>query len=167
MAPCILLGHLDMIYHINGAAQAIVTRQLSALYTMAMAKEIYNPSVLDTAASSFLSSNGMRCSMYGMMAYFGGYMTDYKQSTALFDISDILRSFKTRFMPVWSRLQEKPASKSCVDSTEQTGKAAMWSYLRREYVAKGRSIRESALYSHGYISEKDVKAIETGEELEI
>lgn len=167
-APCILLSHLDKVYDVPGAALAIVKRQIGGLYTMAMAKEIYNTEVLTTAAASFVASNGGQCSLYAMMCYFGEYLTKYKQTTALFDISDILRSYKARFAEVWGRLQERAANagKASV-ADEETGKAALWRYLRREYVANGRSIRESALYERGFVSETDVAAIERGEEVPI
>ena len=81
---------------------------------MAMAKEIYNTEVLTTAAASFVASNGGQCSLYAMMCYFGEYLTKYKQTTALFDISYILRSYKARFAEVWGRLQERAANADLV-----------------------------------------------------
>lgn len=140
-------------------------QHLSALYSMALAKEIYNQEVFTTAAASFIAANGMTCTLYAMMAYFGGYLTNYKQTQALFDISDILRAYKSRFYPTWAKHITAKAEESVRQEVKATGKAAMWQYLRREYVANGRSVRESDLYRYGFVPEKDVEAIESGEEL--
>ena len=166
IAPCVLLGHLNKIYQTDGAAQSIVKQQIAALYAMALAKEAYNSNVFDTAAAAFVASNGMTCNLYAMMAYFGGYLTSYKQTTALFDISDILRSFKTRFLPVWMNLQDKSQKRQETEVKPRiSGRAALWSYLRSEYVAKGRNVRESNLYATGLLPEAEAKMVEGGEEV--
>ena len=130
---------------------------------MALAKEAYQAEVFTTAAASFVATNGMTCTLYAMMAYFGGYLTNYKQTQALFDISDILRSYKNRFYPKWANLIVNKTTEKA--DMKVTGKPALWNYLRREYCEQGRSIRESDLFKFGFIPEKDVALIESGEPL--
>lgn len=154
---------MDRIYGCDGAAIALVKNQLAALYTMALAKEAYQAEVFTTAAASFVATNGMTCTLYAMMAYFGGYLTNYKQTQALFDISDILRSYKNRFYPKWANLIVNKTTEKT--DMKVTGKPALWNYLRREYCEQGRSIRESDLFKFGFIPEKDVALIESGEPL--
>ena len=144
------------MYNVKGAAKAIVMRQMAGIYTMAMAKDLYNPAVLETAAATFVASYGSQCSLYAMMCYFGEYLTKYKQTAALFDISDILRSYKTKFAEVWSKYQDQAkVTEQATDADHPKGKPAMYNYLRREYLANGRSIRESALYQMGCVTEED------------
>jgi len=133
---------------------------------MAMAKEAYNPSVFDTAAAAFVATNGMSCNLYAMMAYFGGYLTSYKQTAALFDISDILRAFKSKFLSYWTELQAKVQKQNetySPSSNKPTGKAALWQYLQSEYLDKGLRIQDSDLYQFGYIPDADIPLIETHE----
>ena len=47
----------------------------------------------------------------------------------------------------------------------ETGRPALYRYLRREYVSKGIDMRTSPIIMHGIFSEKELKFIESGEEL--
>ena len=51
------------------------------------------------------------------------------------------------------------------DGCKETGKAALYTYLRREYVAKGIDLRTSTLVRLLSLSEEELKFIESGEPL--
>ena len=118
-------------------------------------------------AELFVAKFGAELSAFGALYYFANYLTEYRGSYGRFDLQDVLRQCGRAFLPWWrgSVGRKEAAERNEEGGTEQTGKAALWAYLRREYVDKGRDIRESAIYQTGVIAEKDVRKIEQGDEL--
>ena len=78
----------------------------------------------------------------------------------------MLRQCEVKFMPYWRGCihRKNNATKDAVRAVE-TGRAALFTYLRREYVAKGRDIRESAIYKTGALAKEDVALVESMEPL--
>lgn len=161
-----MLGRLDVMYH-EGLARLVVKENLRGIFTMAEPREPFNNEVMDRTADIFVSKFGAELSVFGMLYYFAAYLTEYKSSYGKFDLQDVLRQCGKVFMPWWrnrlGKVEEK--EKQAEETSKEVGKAALWTYLRREYVAQGRSVRESNLYRYGMIPEKDIRAIEAGDEL--
>ena len=164
--PDVMLGRLDVMYH-EGLARLVVKENLRGIFTMAEPREPFNNEVMDRTADIFVSKFGAELSVFGMLYYFAAYLTEYKSSYGKFDLQDVLRQCGKVFMPWWrnrlGKVEEK--EKQAEETSKEVGKAALWTYLRREYVAQGRSVRESNLYRYGMIPEKDIRAIEEGDEL--
>ena len=98
---------------------------------------------------------------------FAKYLTDYKSSYGQFDLVDVLRQCGKQFVPKWrdrlGRLRERENKLS--EGFCEVGIAALYTYLRREYVAKGIDIRTSPVVLLSSLTEKDLKFIESGEPL--
>ena len=80
---------------------------------------------------------------------------------------DVLRQCSKSFLPKWrqrlGQMKQKEARQ--MEGFKETGKAALYTYLQREYVAKGIDIRTSPLVQHLSLSEKELKFIESCEPL--
>lgn len=169
MCPTMTLRLLNLVYDSDDLAKGVVYNNLSGIYRMSGERERINEDVADMTADMFVSKYGAELSVFGALCYFAEYLTDWKSSYGRFDLQDVLRQCGKGYLPRWrdkvGRMEE--AQKRNEERSEQVGKAAMWSYLRREYVEKGRSIKESALYMNGMMTEEEVRLIESGEELVI
>lgn len=164
--PSVTLLMIGRTYY-EGIPKQIVYNNLTGIFKMAEPREPINESVIDMTADIFVSKFGAELSVFGMLYYFAAYLTEYKSSYGKFDLQDVLRQCGKVFMPWWrnrlGKVEEK--EKQAEETSKEVGKAALWTYLRREYVAQGRSVRESNLYRYGMIPEKDIRAIEEGDEL--
>ena len=101
-----------------------------------------------------------------MLLFFADYLTEYRSSYGQFDLPDILRSCGKSFLPKWlERIGRKEAQANMHEGFVETGRPALYRYLRREYVSKGIDMRTSPIIMHGIFSEKELKFIESGEEL--
>lgn len=157
---------MDDVYGSKGTAKIIVKENLRGLFSLAEPKEAINESAVDMTAGMFVAKYGAELSVFGMLYYFANYLTEYKSSYGRFDMQDVLRQCQKQYIPWWrNRLGRLEDANRQSGATEQTGKAALWAYLRREYVGKGRDVRESALYQYGRITEKECQMIESGEEI--
>lgn len=127
---------------------------------MALGKAPYSDSILESAVDLFISRNGSTCTLYQMMLYFGGYLSDYKSTMASWDIGDILRSYQTKFLPkleTWLETYKPKAEEAA--SNVPVGREALLLYLRREH-AKGTNIRQlfsvKIGLSRGTLTEEDL-----------
>lgn len=153
-------------YYGHSIALQIVKNNLVGLYTVAKPHEFVNEKALELAASIFLGSYGNELPIFGALYYFASYLSRYRSSYTAFDLQDVLRQCDQRFMPQW-RIAIHRAEKSHDTGTgsKEVGKAALITYLRNEYVAKGIDIRTSALYIKGLVTEADIPFIESMEPL--
>lgn len=136
---------------------------LAGIFSMANVRESMRDDVVRLTAEMMVAKMGAELSVFGLMHYFASYLTDYKDSFGKFDLQDVLRQCNKAYLPWWrSRVgRMEDAARQEATETEQTGKDALYSYLRREYIQKGRNVRESPLYGHG-LGEKEASALEAG-----
>lgn len=159
-SPCITLQRVDSVYNTNGLGQALVVKMLTGLYKTSFGKAHYEADAFNLAADQFVSRNGSTCTLYQMMLYFGGYLSDYKSTMASWDIGDILRSYQTKFLPKLETWLEayKPKVEEAA-SNIPVGREALLLYLRREH-AKGTDIRQlfsvKIGLSRGTLTEEDL-----------
>lgn len=157
---------LDELYGSRGLAKRLVYNNLVGMFKLAEPREPLNESSIEMTAGMFVAKYGAELSVFGMMYYFASYLTEYKSSYGRFDMQDVLRQCGRAYLPWWrNRMGRLEDARSQREEEGQRGKAALWAYLRREYVGKGRDVRESALYQYGRITEKECQMIESGEEI--
>ena len=158
--------HIIRLYYGESIAKQIVRNNLIGLYTVAKPHEFVNEQALNLATGLFLGKFAPELSVFGALYYFASYLTNYRTSYSAFDLQDVLRQCEVKFMPYWRGCihRKNNATKDAVRAVE-TGRAALFTYLRREYVAKGRDIRESAIYKTGALAKEDVALVESMEPL--
>lgn len=161
--PNVTLNRLDEIYG-KGCAVGIVQNNLTGIFTLAEPREPINQSALDRTAELFIAKYGAELSAFGMLYYFANYLTDYRSSYGRFDIQDVLRQCGKVFLPWYRGALGRLESRKKPDEGVR-GKAALYAYLRREYIAKGVDVRESNLYRLGCVTDADIAKIESGNEL--
>lgn len=160
------LNLLDRTYS-EGLAKQLVENNIRGLYSFAKPNESIIDNVVKQAAGNFVSRYGKELSVFGTLLYFAQYPTDHKNSYGQFDLMDILKQCSKSFLPKWRQLlgkykeKETDMEKGC----KEKGTPALYTYLRREYVAKGIDIRTTSLVQHLSLSEKELQFIESGEPL--
>ena len=160
------LNMLDRTYS-PGLADRLVENNIRGIFSLARPIEAINDNAVKQAAALFVGKFGAELSAFGALLYFAEYLTDHKNSYGQFDLIDVLRQCNKSFLPKWrQRLgQQKQKETRQSEGSKETGKAALYTYLRREYVAKGIDIRNSPLVQHLSLSESELKFIESGEPL--
>lgn len=154
------------LYYGESIAKQIVRNNLVGLYTVAKPYEFVNEREHNLAAGLFLGNFTTKLSVFGALYYFASYLTNYRNSYSAFDLQGVLRQCEMKFMPYWRRCihHHDNALKMEVKAVE-TWRAALFTYLRREYVAKGCDVRASALYEFGALAKEDVPLVESMEPL--
>ena len=153
-------------FYSNDIAVQIVKNNLVGLYTVARPHEFINEQALNLTAGLFVGKCGRELSVFGMLYYFASYLTTYRNSYTSFDLQDVLRQCDQKFLPQWrSSVQRNMRNKQEHEKAEETDRAALYNYLRREYVAKGRDVRESNIYWAGVLEEDEIPLIESMEPL--
>lgn len=153
--PCVTLAQVDELYHVMGAAKAIVKGQLTGIYSLSTAREQYNEQAADLATAMFIAKYGHVCSLYDMMLYFGNYLLEYKSSYAAFDVQDVLMQFSRKYLP-WKRQRVRPD-----ESQQQQTKGITLAEMVYKWVADGRTdedFREGGLYQGGIITDAMIAA---------
>ena len=158
------LNLLDRTYS-EGLAKRLVANNIRGLYTFAKPSEFINENTVRQAAENFVSRYGKELSVFGALLYFAQYPTDHNSSYGQFDLMDILRQCTKSFLPKWRLMLGNNKEKETVrdKGCKETGRAALYTYLRREYVAKGIDIRTSPLVQRLPLSEKELQFIESCE----
>lgn len=146
-------------FYLTGTAKIMVCNNLIGIYSVAKPSESINRETIDRAAQLFVGKYGTDITPFGMLYYFANYLLEYKNSYSPFDLQDVLRQCGKVFMPWWQSRLARINTPKAEQGVKETGTAALYSYLRREYVAKGRDIRESALYQYGRITEEECAKI--------
>ena len=169
-AACLGFGMVTLnfikLFYGESIAQQIVKNNLVGLYTVARPREILSDQALNLAAGLFVGKFGNDLSIFGALYYFASYLTTYRNSFATFDLQDVLRQCDQKFMPQWrTSIHRNERRQPENQGTEETGRAALFTYLRREYVAKGRDVRESNIYKVGALAEEDIPLVESMEPL--
>ena len=164
--PCMTLYMLDSTYT-KGLADRLVENNIRGLYSLARPTEPIVDNAVKQAAGLFVAKFGAELSVFGALLYFAQYLTDHKNSYGQFDLMDMLRQYPKSFLPKWRQRQGLKRQKETqrTEGCKETGKAALYTYLRREYVAKGIDIRTSQLVQHLSLPEKELQFIESGEPL--
>ncbi|MBR6978367.1 MAG: hypothetical protein IKH88_00860 [Prevotella sp.] len=157
--------HLLNCSYSEGLARQLVENNIMGLFTFAKSSEFINENVVQQAAENFVSRYGKELSVFGALLYFAQYPTDHKSSYGQFDLMDILRQCAKSFLPKWRLMLGNIKEKETVrdKGCKETGRAALYTYLRREYVAKGIDIRTSPLVQRLPLSEKELQFIESCE----
>ena len=160
------LHMLDRTYT-EGLADRLVENNIRGLYSLARPTEPIIDNAVRQAAALFVAKFGAELSAFATLLYFAQYLTDHKNSYGQFDLMDVLRQCPKSFLPKWrQRLgQQKHKDSLQQEGCKETGKAALYTYLRHEYVDKGIDIRTSPLVRHLSLSEKELQFIESGEPL--
>ena len=162
--PYMTMQLLDLTYS-RGTAARLVENNIRGIFSLARPHEPINDSAVGHVAQLFVAKYGTELSVFSTLLYFAQYLTDYKNSYGQFDLLDVLRQCGKLFAPKWrtrlGRLREKEnkLNEGCCE----VGIAALSSYLRREYVAKGIDIRTSPAVRLSALTEKELKFIESGE----
>ena len=165
MLPSVTLAMVDRIYD-KTVAFHVVVNNIIGLYTVTRPREPHYKDAIELTARLFVGKYGTQLSIFGMLLFFADYLTEYKSSFGQFDLPDVLRTCGKTFLPKWlERLGRKERQTNRKEGFEEVGKAALYRYLRREYVGKGIDIRTSPIVIHGCLTEKELKFIESGEEM--
>ncbi|MBR6264444.1 MAG: hypothetical protein IKR05_14695 [Prevotella sp.] len=159
------LNLLDATYT-QGLAARIVENNIRGLYTLGRPHELINDTAVRQAALLFVGKYGTELSVFGTLLYFAQYLTNHKSTYGQFDLVDILRQCEKSFLPQWrKRLAKKEEKVKDCGQCREVGKAALYSYLRRECVDKGIDLRNSPIVQLGSFSEQTLRFIESGEPL--
>ena len=153
--PCITLNMLDCLYEVQHAARYVIKSQLLGLYGMSMSKEPFNENNAEITADLFLSRYGNECTMYMMMIYFSSYLMDYKGSYTPFDVQDILKQFRDKFLIQWNASVDaynNPYKEQERKSTSPAGTEALMIWLNNA-LNKGEDVRMGGLYRLGIVTE--------------
>ena len=165
MLPSVTLAMVNWIYG-KEVVKSIVVNNIVGLFTIAKPREPLYTEAIELTARLFVGKFGTQLSIFGMLLFFADYLTEYKSSYGQFDLPDVLRSCGKAFLPRWrNRLGRQEQRENSKEGFEEVGKAALYRYLRREYVSKGKDIRKAPVVALGCLSEKELKFIESNEEL--
>ena len=164
--PYMTLQMLDLIY-CEGLAVRMVENNLRGIFSLARPQEPIYDFAVRQAAQLFVAKFGTELSAYATLLYFGQYLTDYKSSYGQFDLIDVLRQCGKAFIPKWrTRLgHHLQNAKKAQEGFCEVGKAALYTYLRHEYVDKGINVRTSPVVRLSSLTEKEIRFIESGEPL--
>lgn len=161
LMPEVTLSMVDDIYGSEDWAKQVVYNNLIGIYQLAEPKTNIDESAVDMTAGLLVARYGNDLSIFALLYYFASYLTEYKDSYGRFDLQDVLRQLGRNFIPWWrGRIarMEQEKKKDDQDDDKPRGKEALIGYLRREYIQKGKSIRESACIR--YLTEDEIKALE-------
>jgi len=157
--PCIMLRQIDELYGKQGVAKTIVKTQIVGVYSLTTARESLNTNTADLAADLFIANFGYRCSLYGMMVFFAKYVTDFKETKSSFDVQDILKQFREKFLMWWcSQIPEEKVVEE-KDDGKPKGVDALRCVIR-QWLEDGENPRDHDLYKIGYIDEKVLREVE-------
>lgn len=164
--PNMTLQMLDLTY-CEGTAARMVENNIRGIFSLARPHEPIVDASVRLTAQLFVAKYGTELSVFAALLYFAQYLTDYKSSYGQFDLVDVLRQCGKQFLPKWcarlSRKQTKDAQQ--MEGCREVGKAALYKYLRREYVAKGIDIRTSPIVRLSSFSDQEIEFIMSGEPL--
>ena len=156
---------LDATYT-EGLAVRLVDNNIRGLYTLGRPHEPINDAAVHQAAALFVGKYGGELSVFGTLLYFAQYLTNHKSTYGQCDLVDVLRQCDKSFLPQWrKRLARKEERAKTTQPYRETGIAALYTYLRREYVAKGISLRESPIVQLSSFTDEELRFIESGEPL--
>ena len=166
MLPSVTLAMADRIY-VQKVSEDIVVNNIVGLFTVAKPREPLYKEAIELTARLFVGKFGTQLSMFGMLLFFADYLTEYKSSYGQFDLPDVLRSCGKAFLQKWrERLgRQEQRKNNSNEGCEEVGRAALYRYLRREYVNKGIDVRTVPVVVRGRFSEKELKFIESNEEM--
>lgn len=145
LLPDITLRHLDTIYR-EGTAKLIVKENLRGIFHIAAPREPINEDALDMSAGLIVAKFGGRVSAFAALYFFADYLTEYRSSYGRFDLQDVMRQMGKEFIPWWNERRDRGERKRPEQDEKVTGVMARDNYLIREYVMKGRSVRESNIH---------------------
>lgn len=142
--PHMTLQLLDLTYT-EGISAQLVENNIRGIFTLARPHEPINDAAVAHVAQLFVAKFGTELSVFAVLLYFAQYLTDYKSSYGQFDLVDVLRQCGKQFVPKWrarqGRLREKGAGQK--EGFCEVGIAALYTFLRREYVAKDIDLHSS------------------------
>lgn len=163
--PEMTLKMLDESYT-EGLAARVVDNNIRGLYTLGRPHEPIVDDAVAQTAEIFVSKYGTDLSIFGMLLYFAQYLTDYKSTYGQFDLIDVLRQCGKSFLPEWhKRLAKNERKEHKIELCRETGRDALYSYLRRMYVAKGIDLRTSPIVELGSFTDEELSFIESCEPL--
>lgn len=152
-------------YYISGTAKAIVCNNLIGILSISKPTEGFNREAIERAAELFVGKYGTDITPYGVLHYFANYLMEYKNTYSQFDLQDLLRQCGKSFLPRWQARLCQTQQPALETSCKETGLPAMYHYLRKEYLARGKDIRESAIYKYGTLTDEQLEFIMSGEEI--
>ena len=169
---CITLGQLDMVYGEDGLAKMVVKNNLTGVYSMGMNREMMNQQTADITADLFVSRYGNECTMYALMIYFSGYLTDYKSTYLNYDVQDILLQFSKKFRQWWVQKMGTGEKKVEVDvPTGPCGIEGMMVYVKQKYNtylqkkaagdedADEYDLHSGGLYKYGFVTDEIIDRV--------
>ena len=152
-------------YYITGTAKSLVCNNLIGIMSISRPKESFNHEAIEQTANLFVGKYGNDITPYGILLYFANYMMEYKSTYAQFDLQDLLRQCGKAFLPHWQERLCRTKTPAIESSCKEVGIPALYRYLRKEYLAKGKDIRQSPIFKFGNITDKQLSFIESGEEI--
>ena len=156
---------LDETYT-EGLAARIIDNNIRGLYSLGRPYEPVNIMAVSQTAALFVGKYGSELSVFGALLYFAQYLTNHKGTNGQFDLVDVLRQCERSFMKEWRKRLAKKENKAKVQKQDcETGIPALYTYLRREYVAKDLDIRTAPIVQLCSFDEKTLRFIESGEPL--
>ena len=162
--PEMTLRTTDYFYR-SELTSHIVVNNLVGLFSLARPRDPLPMQAVQMTAALFVGKFGNDLSMHGMLYFFANYLCQYKNSYGQFDLPDVLRQCDKVFLPWWRTRIGKIQQQNQQGNCKETGKPALFTYLRREYIAKGRDIRTSPLIQMGILSGHDIQRAVSGEEI--
>ncbi|MBO4850986.1 MAG: hypothetical protein J5529_08825 [Prevotella sp.] len=158
---------LDSTYS-EGLANRLVENNIRGIYSLAKPAEPIIDNAVRRVAELFVAKYGSELSVFGALLYFAQYITDHKSTYGQFDMIDVLRQCAKSFLPKWrqriGKVKERDTNQE--EGSKERGMAALYTYLRQEYVAKGIDIRTSPIVKCFKLPEKELQFIESGEPLQ-
>ena len=156
--PDVTLRRLDSLYH-GGISKLIVKENLRGIYHLAAPREPISEQALDTTASLIVAKFGGYLSAFASLYFFADYLTEFRSSFGRFDLQDVMRTLGRDFLPWWNERRTRAENAEAAERKkdgELRGLEARDNYLRREYVARGRSVAES----HLPLTEEEIKRLD-------
>lgn len=127
---------IENSFNKENLAQHLLRKNIQHLYRISGATRQFDNESLESAAGQFLGKFGDTCTVYAMMCYFANYNIEYKQTLKDYDLSDILRQYRDKFVPHWNKLVERRYETRPDDEITKTDglanlKAMIWGRLDR------------------------------------
>ena len=158
----VFLSELDSLYGETGLAKKLLAVNIEGIYTLAMVKNdtpAERARIISLASDMFLIRFGASCSLYAMMVYFANYYTEFKSLYVNFDVQDIMRKKKKKFVKWWNVKRERALKEVAKQrkersiSLEPVGETALRIYIR-DCLRSDYDIRTGYLYENGMVTDK-------------
>lgn len=151
-------------YYASETGKIVVKNAITGLYSIIEPRKPLEDRTLTLAAELFVSKYGHVLSMFALNYFFADYIMEYKSSYSQIEMQDILQKCGV-FLRHWQEEYGRMSNRRKVSEPipEKNGRMSLYCYLYDEYVRKNRRIETSSLYLYGFVTDEEVKGIESGQ----